>query len=833
MSALNANSARFLLTIADRSPADFTVTRFTGADAVSSPYRFDIDFQLSESAQKQAKPPVLTAAAILGKPCRFELIRGSDNSVAAYNGVVMGFNAARRANPVYSVRLVPWMQLLSLNTNNRVFQKQSVIDIVKKVFRGVGLEGYCDFKYQCELKYQPVDFCVQYQETDLNFVSRLMERNGIWFYFDGGAPGKETVVITDSFSKFPAKAIKIPFVENIGFAEGNSDEDGAGGDGGGGASANGDSSNGFGESVYSLSTKSAMIPRSVKIRTQNYRTPESLPEGKCEGAEDGQWGSVYEYGGAFKNADEAMRGAALYMRRMQIENMRTEGMSGCTAFRAGRLASITPGVGDFLIVSVNHAGGINEKDGVFAYTYNNNFCCIDSAPALYAPPLTAAPPKAAGLITAPVEALGEEHPNLDELGRYRVKLPFDVSETDAYGATKDIRLSQPSGGSANGEQYGFHFPSKAGAEMVLACIEANPDKPIGLGFVPNANAPSGVNNENRDQNIMRTWGGNELLMDDTAGRERAVLSTAGQDTEKNCELSLDNEEKNAVLRAWKHKLSLSCSIYDSSLALSSQGLNEIKIDDITRKITMETLMGCALELNEQKDTITLANANTLAPGAIATGMLMDKLMEKSSIEIRSTTVKEAVKGMPWKTKKSKELEKCFPRNCFTMDGKNKNIVLETAGGCKIAIYDKMIKSAEESGKGKIIITTKDGCVAVLDNENNVITLQDAGKANKAVLDGKNKKLSLESTGDISIKAGKSISITAEEGINIKAEESVNINGKNVTVASKEMAILKSEKKAAVKGKSGLNLTASDAGGGVMTQSKKGEASVKGNKITLN
>jgi type VI secretion system secreted protein VgrG len=356
----------------------------------------------------------MAAEKILGKPCRFELTRDGGGEAAAYCGVASEFSARRDSKPVYTVRVVPWIQLLSLNVNNRVFQKLTVLEIIKKVIQGAGIENYCDFRYECGQGYQPINFCVQHRETDLNFISRLMELNGIWYYFEsGGKPEKERVVIADSFSKFPARRIEVPFVENTGLAEVEKKEESPG------EYVYGQN---FGESIYSLTSKRALIPVSVKLRAQNYRTPENSPEGACEtGAADGAWGSVYEYGGNFKNADEAARQASLYMKRIKAENLRTEGKSRCAALRAGRFLAVKPDIGEFLIVSVSHKAGEEadrNKDGDGAgadsggsggaFAYNNEFSCIDSGAQIYAPPLRAAAPLANGLITAPVE-IGRAH----------------------------------------------------------------------------------------------------------------------------------------------------------------------------------------------------------------------------------------------------------------------------------------------------------------------------------------------------------------------------------------------------------------------------------------
>jgi type VI secretion system secreted protein VgrG len=504
-----ANEAKFLVDIEGLDASLFAVTRFSGRESVSAPYSFEIDFQVSgRIPPPQAEKIKVTAEQALGKPCRFTLIRGSDGSRSVYSGVVKEFGAKLRAKPVYTVRLVPWLDLLSLNVSSRVFQRLSAPQIVRDVIEASGLGDYCEFRYECEGVYPDLPFCVQHRESDLDFISRLMERNGIWYYFDTSGD-KDRVVVTDSFSKFPQPKIEVPYSENIGFSE----TSGAGRD--------------AGESVHSLESKAALIPKRVYLRSLNYRAPESMPEGAHEVAAAGAWGEVYEYGGGFKDSKEAERLAKLYMRRLQVENMRTEGRGRCVAFRAGRLVTVSGGgrpASDFLLTSVTHEGGRGVDD---VYTYSNSFACIDSAPRTYAPPLRAPLPSAAGLVTAPVEATGEGHPGLDGMGRYRVRFPYDKSDAKDYEATKDIRVAQPSDGRSDDRNYGIHFPSKRGAEMVLAYVDGDPDKPVGLGFVPNSAAPSVVHNRNRDLNVIRTWGDNVLIMDDMPQKQKIVIASSG------------------------------------------------------------------------------------------------------------------------------------------------------------------------------------------------------------------------------------------------------------------------------------------------------------------
>jgi len=694
---MGANDAKYLVYIAGNGAECFTVTKFTGCDAISSPYRFDIEFELSGKGK-----PNMTAAAILGKPCSFKLV--GEKGDAVYNGVVREFCEMQRSKPVYSVRLVPWIELLSLNVNSRVFRKQTVVGVIKDIIKkavesAADLGKYCEFTYNCEHEskrdgeefvYPEMDFCVQHQETDLNFISRLMEQNGIWYYFDT-TDRKERVIITDNFAAFPKERIKVQFVEegtgsgatsgsatiNIADSKANGKDNNAddGNDPEEKESNNIEKAsdiikqipnprnNNFGESIHSLSSRNALIPKNVRLRAYNYRKPKDCPSG-TKVIEDGVLGNVYEYGGPYNDSKEAERGAELYSRRLRVENMRTTGKSNCKTFRAGRLIEVTfssEKTASYLLVSVNHESGGDDTN-----KYKNEFCCVDlNNKMVYAPPLRAVQPRVGGLITAPVDAQGPDHPSLDEMGRYRVKLPFDLDKTEAYEASKNIRLSLPSGGRSEGETYGFHFPSKQGAEMVLAYVNGNPDKPIGLGFVPNGDTPSTVVscNTGKDLNVIRTWGGNELIMDDSPGMEKVILAsrdfsqakqetsangaktdannnnnppnawstrlgeriknysgkdgTTAIDNANNSELAFDNGEKLAVLRALKHKLIMICQKDNSVVAITTGNKHEIKIDDKEGIITVKTAKGSTMEMNDKTDTITMrdaGNVNTVVMG---------------------------------------------------------------------------------------------------------------------------------------------------------------------------------------------------------------------------
>jgi type VI secretion system secreted protein VgrG len=127
-----------------------------------------------------------------------------------------------------------------------------------------------------------------------------------------------------------------------------------------------------------------------------------------------------------------------------------------------------------------------------------------------------------GLFTARVETTGTKYAYLDDQGRYRVRTDFDRGSAAQGEASHPVRMMQPYGGN----NYGMHFPLHAKTEVVLACVNGDLDRPVLIGTLSNPTTPSVVTSENNTQNIIRTAGGNELVMDDLLQRQRIELFTA-------------------------------------------------------------------------------------------------------------------------------------------------------------------------------------------------------------------------------------------------------------------------------------------------------------------
>src|SRR5215208_4673170 len=151
---------------------------------------FQIELDIVSSEEKAA-----SFEDIIGQSVTLRMNAAKDQK-RYFNGIVSRFVQTKNDgnNAHYRATVVPWLWLLTRSSDCRIFQKMSIPDIIEKVFKDHGLDQYT---LSLSGDYQPWDYCVQYRETDFNFVSRLMEQEGIYYFFEHG-DGKHTLVLADA-----------------------------------------------------------------------------------------------------------------------------------------------------------------------------------------------------------------------------------------------------------------------------------------------------------------------------------------------------------------------------------------------------------------------------------------------------------------------------------------------------------------------------------------------------------------------------------------------------------------------------------------------------------
>jgi type VI secretion system secreted protein VgrG len=300
------------------------------------------------------------------------------------------------------------------------------------------------------------------------------------------------------------------------------------------------------ESVQLLQRQMFYLPESVKRKDHNYRTPETtLISQASTKSKIPAVGTDYVYGERAVTMEE---GEQLARRRQEMYDCQRENYvaeTNCRGMTAGTTFAVSGNPqddynGDYLVLSVLHQG---DQSNAFAFggghtvaatgkTYHNEAILIKKETP-YRPPVDRKRiPLVLGTLTAKIETTGGDYAYLDDQGRYRLKNLFDVGDAQegaaSHAGTHDATL----GRFAN---YGMHFPLHAGTEVIVACMNGDPDRPVILGSVANPATQSPVTSANSSQHTVRTFGGNELTMDDLSDSEKINLHTKDQ---KNI-LSLD------------------------------------------------------------------------------------------------------------------------------------------------------------------------------------------------------------------------------------------------------------------------------------------------------
>ncbi|WP_429884438.1 type VI secretion system Vgr family protein [Geoalkalibacter halelectricus] len=490
--AVKASAGQFFFRVQGVPDGTLSVKDFTGDQhGLSQDYCFQI--RLISSTYLSQDLPV---------GCKGALEMFWQGRALAVHGVVREFSYLGTAvgGHEYAALLSSPLYPLKLRRDNRVFLNSPVPAIITEVLEGAGFTE-ADYALELHSDYPSREFVVQYDESDCDFLSRLCAHAGIFFRFDQGADGVR-VIFHDRVDDLPAAFCgELLFEAQSGTCRAR-------------------------ETVFALRAHSRMLSAEVTLKDYNDQAPEAFLQTHASGNEGA--GRDYRYGEHFRDLDQGQKLARLRQQLLDWQRHTLVAETDCRALAPGAILAIVGHSdpllnGDYLIIEVEHQG---DQCGGFAFgettsgmTYRNKLKLI-RAGTPYRPPLPAARPMH-GLLTARIETTGGDYAHLDEQGRYRLRTDFDLGEAASGEASHPVRMVQPYAG----RDYGFHFPLHAGTEVVISCVNGDLDRPVILGALPNPDTPTPVTSANRTQNILRTWGGNELVMDDRAGKEKTELFT--------------------------------------------------------------------------------------------------------------------------------------------------------------------------------------------------------------------------------------------------------------------------------------------------------------------
>lgn len=457
------------------------VQRFTGREAISEPFLFELRIvcAVGHGLPDDALPGKSVTAVI-------EVDGEEVRRIHGMVGPIHDHLTPPDERAVYDLRIVPRAHGLALVETQEVYLGRSVPEILQAKL-GLHDFGPDDSDFRLLDSYPARDIVVQYKESDLAFVSRLAEHAGISYFFDHGTDC-ERLVFTDHASGFQTVAD----LEEIPFR-----------------------SRGEKQDVFALTVKNDLVPTNYIVQDYNYRTP-LVDLSAVHALEEGHGGGVVEYGSHAKSPVDAERLAQIRAEESWCRQRVFHGTSGRPELYPGlraalvdhpRLAASEP----LVFTEVVHEAYIPVFDDDEAGTYTNSFLAIPGE-RTYRPPRRTPRPRITGVLTGIVQP-GQDGETggvarIDADGRYTVQFHFDTAAPGEQKASHAVRMAQPYAG----PDYGIHFPLRRGTEVLIAFADGDPDRPVIIGALYNAVAPSPVAATNATEHRIRSATGSLFEM---------------------------------------------------------------------------------------------------------------------------------------------------------------------------------------------------------------------------------------------------------------------------------------------------------------------------------
>jgi type VI secretion system secreted protein VgrG len=516
---------RRLLTVATPLGKDvLLLAAFSGQEEMSRLFAYHLEL-LSEKESIDPKD-------IVGKVVTWA-VRRHDRPPRFFNGVVRRFSAATlgtRGTRVYKAEVVPWLWLLTRTANCRIFQNKSIPEIIEQVFKDFGFK---DYERSLGGSHPKWEYCVQYRETAFDFVSRLMEHEGIFYYFRH-EEGKHILVLGDQ-----ASACKDLPEKEVVFSAGALLTD----------------------HVVAWEHRYEFRTGKHTQTDYNFETPTTKLETSSKTVVkltgNAQY-EVFDYPGEYEKKDDGAADTKLRMEEDERAYDVVEGKSLCTTFNAGgkfklKEHNCPAEKGNYLITSIRHTAtdpsyakevGVSEE-------YSNTFTCIP-ATVPFRPERRTPKAVVGGPQTAVVVGLKGEEIYTDKYGRVKVQFFWDREGKRDEKSSCWIRVAQVWAG----RRWGASFWPRIGQEVVVEFLEGDPDRPLVTGLVYNADqmppylgeGPDGKHsNDNKVAGLKSntTLGGagfNEVRFDDTKDKQQVFLHA-----ERNMDERIKNDRMELVL----------------------------------------------------------------------------------------------------------------------------------------------------------------------------------------------------------------------------------------------------------------------------------------------
>ncbi|MBI4854926.1 MAG: type VI secretion system tip protein VgrG [Acidobacteria bacterium] len=440
---------------------------FTGQEAISRMFHFDLRLHSENRA--------IAFDSIVGKQATIKIILADNKTEQYINGLINTFSQAGSSSSFayYHVRLVPWIWMLTQTSNCRIFQNMTVPDIIQQILdehiKRISHNEYADFKLRLHRKFEPREYCVQYRETDFNFVSRLMEEEGIFYFFEHEAK-KHTLVLADHYNEFKVCKNQATIRYELSGSERRAEE-----------------------VINEWSIRQEIRPGQYELNDFDFKQPALDLTANVIGKDERKF-EIYDYPGKYYKKNEGEERVSIRMEEEDVSRIVAIGSSTSRAFVSGSRFKLVEHYrkdlnSDYVLTSIHHIAdqGSNyrssEANAIESFDYRNHFQAIPY-PSAYRPTRVTATPIIYGSQTAIVVGPKGEEIHVDNYGRVKVQFHWDREGKYDENSSCWVRVSQ----NWAGKRWGAMFLPRIGQEVIVDFLEGDPDRPIITGRVYNGSS---------------------------------------------------------------------------------------------------------------------------------------------------------------------------------------------------------------------------------------------------------------------------------------------------------------------------------------------------------
>jgi len=558
MSKWLSQENRFLQITTALNINELILTEISGYESLSTIFNFRLDL-ISHNTH-------ILCNELLGTPVAIQLNTQQSAQPRYFHGHIFNFQAGHINEGVrsYHAEINPWLWFLKFNADSRIFQNKSAIDILKLIFSEFNFSNYDLSKLT--RTYQKREYCVQYNETTFDFINRLLEEEGI-FYFFRHEQNKHTLVLADKTATLPRATDS-----NVVYETGSNTTHG----------------------LTQWQRHYNFYSGNFTQTDHNFENPDanltSKQQSNAKLAAAKKY-EVFHYPGKHQETTQGKSLAQQHFDAQEGHHDMIVGEGNYPNFSCGNKFTLSdcPNAadeGDYILTSVTHyaADSSHSHGSQGGHIYNNLFTCIP-ANISYRPLQATSKPVIIGSQTATVVGPANEDLYTDKYGRVKVQFHWDrQGKKDDYSSCW-IRVAQ----SWAGKNWGTLFMPRIGQEVIVQFLNGDPDRPLIMGSVYNAdNLPPYALPISQTQSGIKTrstkGGGasdaNELRFEDKSGQEEIYIHA-----QKDLNYVIENNETTLIVRGDQSiKVQAGESIIEAAQAIT------LKVGESILKMTPQKII---------------------------------------------------------------------------------------------------------------------------------------------------------------------------------------------------------------------------------------------------